>query len=628
MADTDPFTLKRPHAALTWGDGGPVSDVSGDVYFSAENGLEETRAVFLAGAGFPERFNHDLTVVGELGFGTGLNFLGLWRLFLDHAPDDARLHFITMEGWPLRREDAAKALSAFAELADLAAPLIGAWPSPHKGAHRRVFAEGRVTLTVFHDESEAALANMAFQADAWFLDGFSPAKNPDMWTPALFQQIARLSKPGAPAATFTVAGAVRRGLAEAGFAVEKRPGFGRKRERLEAIYQGGGAGQPKPGFARPAAASGAIAIIGGGIAAASVVEALRRRGRTPTVFAKGGWASGASGAPLGLLTPRLEAADRPHNRALLAAFDYAARLYRGAGWLDGEGVLRCASDARGRARLLSLADQLDDRFAWCDSADAAARTGRETEAGLWMGAAGAFQPEQIVRGLAAELAPIDAEITGLDRGDGGWRLQDSAGGEHGPFETVIIAGGFAGGGLGPLPLEATAGQVACFKTSDKLTAPVAWGGYGAPVRPGEVLVGATHIKSDAPGDAADAERELRASLQDGPLRLDVGARTQVWGGVRAATADRLPVCGLTPDETFADTWREAARRGSAPNGTQDGLGGPILLTAFGARGFAHAPLLAEELVSALCGEPSAFEADGLQALHPARFAWRALRRGG
>lgn len=626
MAGPDPFTLKRPHAALSWGEGGPVSDLSGDVYFSAENGLEETRAVFLAGAGFPDRFNRDLTVVGELGFGTGLNFLALWRLFLDHAPADARLHFVTVEGWPLHREDAAKALSAFPELADLTAPLIDAWPSPHKGAHRRVFAGGRVTLTVFHDESEAALAHMAFLADAWFLDGFSPAKNPDMWTPALFAHIARLSKPGAPAATFTVAGAVRRGLVDAGFAVEKRPGFGRKRERLEAICQGGDA-SPVAGFPRPAAASGSIAIIGGGIAAASLVEALRRRGRTPTVFAKGGWASGASGAPLGLLTPRLEAADRPHNRALLAAFDYASSVYRQAGWLKGDGVLRSAGDARGQERLRTLADQLDDRFVWCDSAEAAARTGLESEAGLWMEPAAAFLPEEIVRGLAGGLAPIDAEIMDLDRGEDGWRLLDSAGGGHGPFETVIIAGGFAGGGLGPLPLEATAGQVACFKTLDLLMAPVAWGGYAAPMRPGEVLVGATHVKGEEPGGAAEAEQDMRASCEGGPIRLAIGECTQVWGGVRAATADRLPVCGLSPDATFADHRREAARRGLAPDGAKDGLGGPLLLTAFGARGFAHAPLLAEELVSALCGEPSAFQADGLQALHPARFDWRALRRG-
>jgi len=627
MAETDPFTLKRPHAALTWGEGGPVSDFSGDIYFSAENGLEETRAVFLAGAGFPERFNRGLTVVGELGFGTGLNFLALMQLFLAHAPADARLHFVTVEGWPLHRHDAAKALSAFPELADLAAPLIEAWPSPHKGAHRRVFEHGRVTLTVFHDACEAALANMDVQADAWFLDGFSPAKNPDMWAPALFEHIARLSKRGAPAATFTVAGLVRRGLAKAGFAVEKRPGFGRKRERLEAIYQGEDAPQPTPGFPRPQTSSGSIAIIGGGIAAASLVEALRRRGRTPVVFAEGGWASGASGAPLGLLTPRLEAADRPHNRALLAAFDYASTLYRQAGWIKSEGVLRCAGDERGRDRLRTLADQLDDRFAWSDAASASKRTGLKTQAGLWMSRAACFEPEQIVRGLAGDLAPVDAEITQLVLRDGAWRLQAASGERHGPFDTLIVAGGYNAHALGPAPLEATAGQVALFKTRDPLQAPVAWGGYAAPVGEGRVLVGATHVKGVDPGDGAGAEQALRTSLEAGPVQLELGEATQIWGGVRAAAPDRLPVCGLSPDESFFGRWRDHARRGLSPDRTVTGLGGPILLTAFGARGFAHAPLLAEELVSALCGEPSALQADGLQTVHPARFAWRALRRG-
>lgn len=628
MADSDIHTLKRPHAALSWGEGGPVSDLSGDVYFSAENGLEETRAVFLAGAGFPERFNDDLTVVGELGFGTGLNFLALSQQFLRHARPDARLHFVSVEGWPLHREHAARALAAFSELAPLATPLLQSWPSPHKGAHRRVFADGRITLTVFHDESHAALTNMSFKADAWFLDGFSPAKNPDMWTPELFSHIARLSRPGAPAATFTVAGLVRRGLAEAGFAVEKRPGFGRKRERLEAIYSGDASEVEEAGFARPAPASGDIAIIGGGIAAASLVEALARRGRTPTVFAEGGWAKGASGAPLGLLTPRLEAADRPHNRALLAAFDYAANLYRQHGWLDASGVLRCAEDEKGLARLQALADRLDDRFTWVDADAASQRMGVPVRAGLWMEAAGSFDPGTIVRGLAGAMEPVDCQVVGLSRNEDGWRLSDANQATYGPFETVIVAGGYAASGLGSLHLEATAGQVARFGTDDSLQAPAAWGGYVAPMAGGDVLVGATHVKGADAGTASEGEAALRQTASEALLKLGLTDCREVWSGVRAAVADRLPLCGPSPDESFDGLWRDTARRGGVPeSGVGQGLSGPVLLSALGARGFAHAPLLAEEIASALCGEPACLERDGLQALHPARFAWRALKRG-
>ncbi len=628
MADADLKTLKRPHAVLTWGQGGPVSEISGDVYFSVENGLEETRSVFLAGAGFPERFNDDLTVVGELGFGTGLNFLALAQLFLAEARPDARLHFITIEGWPLRKADAVRALSAFPELASLASELLERWPSPHTGAHRRVLAKGRITLTVFHDEIAAALDQMDFKADAWFLDGFSPAKNADMWTDTVFGHIARLSKCGAPAATFTIAGFVRRGLANAGFAVEKRPGFGRKRERLEALFQGPGHIHNRSGFAASPATRGSVAIIGGGIAAAALVEALGRRGRVPTVFAEGGWASGASGAPLGLLTPRLEAADRPHNRALLAAFDYAAQLYRDRGWLEGQGILRCASDAAGETRLKALAEQLDDRFEWRDADKASSRAGRPVKAGLWIAGAGAFDPCQIVTGLAEGVAAIDVQITEISKHAEGWQLIDSNGVARGPFETLILAGGYAGHGLTEVELEATAGQVGRFETDVPLNAPVAWGGYAAPFGQAEILVGATHIKGPDPGSSEVAESALRKTAHTGPVAIPVGACVQMWGGVRAAVADRLPVCGRTPDSSFEEHWRSTARRGGVHDGSDLGLDGPIMLGALGARGFAHAPLLAEQIVSELCGEPPALERGGIQVLHPARLAWRRLKRAG
>jgi tRNA 5-methylaminomethyl-2-thiouridine biosynthesis bifunctional protein len=628
MANADPFALKRPHAVLNWTQGGPISELSGDVYFSAENGLEEARSVFLAGAGFPERFNDGLTVVGELGFGTGLNFLALAHLFLRAAKPSSRLHFVSVEGWPLTRADAARALEAFPEVSELARALIEAWPSPHKGAHRRHFADGRITLTLFHDDSADALENMHFKADAWFLDGFAPAKNPDMWTPQLFSQLARLSKPGAPAATFTVAGFVRRGLAEAGFAVEKRPGFGRKRERLEAVYRGEDKALHGEGFAPVQPVSGPVAIIGGGIAAASLVHAFRQRGQTVTVFAEGGWSAGASGAPLGLLTPRLEAADRAHNRALLAAFDYAAQLYKSRGWLIGDGVLRCADNSQGEARLRGLGDLLDDRFEWLDKSACETKLAASAKAGLWMSGGGYFKPADIVAGLADDYSVVDVKVSGLIKAEDGWHVQTRDSQGAGPFATVIVAGGHQGGGLGPVELEATAGRVAGFATKVNLDAAVAWGGYAAPLGPDEVLVGATHVKSTDPGDPERAEQELRRGVEDGPVRLELGARTRHWGGVRAAVADRLPLCGASPDERFAERWRTHARRGSAPDGSAEGLGGPIVLGAFGARGFAHAPLLAEQIVSALHGEPFALEQVGLQALHPARFAWRKLKRGG
>ncbi|MGJ3231690.1 MAG: tRNA (5-methylaminomethyl-2-thiouridine)(34)-methyltransferase MnmD [Oceanicaulis sp.] len=621
----DPFELKRPYAQLDWRGEDPHARDADDVYFSAVDGLEESRAVFLAGAGFPDRFSKDATIVGELGFGTGLNFLALWDSFRRHAAPGARLHFVTVEGFPLRREDAARALAAFPELERLSAALLAVWPSPHKGAHRRVFEGGRVTLTVFHDKAEAALSQMDFAADAWFLDGFAPAKNPDMWTPALFAEIARLSKPGAPAATFTVAGMVRRGLAEAGFAVEKKPGFGRKRERLEAIYEGAPAARRVTPFLAPSARSGPVAVIGGGISAASLVEAFARRGRSVDVFAQGGWARGASGAPRGLLTPRLEAGDRPHNRALLAAFDYARSLYEGQPGFEPSGVLRLAGEGAGLDRLERLAELLDDGFAWRGADAAEALTGAACGPGLWMARAGTFDPARLVASLAGDAPVRDTAVARVETVKDGAAVIGAEGRRLGVYETVILAGGYAAAPLLPeLHLEATTGRVGVFEGAGP-AAPAAWGGYAAACA-GGVLVGATHVKAETPEPEADAEPALRALGAEGPLALELGEMRESWGGVRAAVKDRLPVAGLLPADGFAERWAAASKGGPWSDAPEPGDGAVIALTGFGARGFAHAPLLAEAIVSALCNEPAPLQRDGLEALHPARFHWRDLKR--
>jgi len=624
---SEPLTLKRPHARLDW-PSGPLARDHGDMYFQPEDGLAEARAVFLAGAGYPERFHGGVNLVGELGFGTGLNFLALWDSFRSHAPAGARLHMVSVEGFPLTRADAGRALAMFPELAPLAGALLEAWPSPHCGPHRRIFEGGRVCLTVHHDEVAQALDEMDLAADAWFLDGFAPAKNPDMWGEDVLTRVARLCAPGARAATFTVAGAVRRGLANAGFEVAKHPGFGRKRERLEAVY----GGQPRPVPAGPFAPApqidGELAVIGGGIAAASLANVFARRGRRITVFADGGWGAGASGAPLGLLTPRLEAADRPHSRALLAAFDFAVQRYRQTGAFDGAGVLRLGE----AERMQRLAGALDDEFTWLEADASAARTGWNAP-GLLMARAGTFEPARLLAALGGAAEIRDARVGALVADADGVRLLDQDGAPLGAFAAVILAGGAAGRHLmaDQLPQEATAGQIAVFDSAFAPASAAAWGGYAAAV-PGGLMLGATHDKGDDPGDPARAEAALRVLALDGPAGLAqaLGQVRARWGGVRAAAPDRLPVMGSVPDETFSTVWAPHARgrvTASSP-APRAGLSPRVFtLTGLGARGFAHAPLLAEALASMLCGEPAPLERAALEALHPARFAWRALKRG-
>lgn len=230
-------------------EGTPVSRDFDDVYFSNDNGLEETRYVFLGGNRLAERFpvhSHPLFIVAESGFGTGLNFLTLWQAFdsFRSAHPQAtlqRLHFISFEKFPLTRDDLALAHQHWPELAPWAEQLQAQWPLPLPGCHRLLLDRGRVTLDLWFGDinelTDQLDATLNQTVDAWFLDGFAPAKNPDMWTPNLFNAMARLARPGATLATFTSAGFVRRGLQEAGFTMQKRKGFGRKREMLCGVME-------------------------------------------------------------------------------------------------------------------------------------------------------------------------------------------------------------------------------------------------------------------------------------------------------------------------------------------------------------------------------------------------------
>ena len=634
-------TLFLAHPELDWSQDGPRAREAEDVYFSVEDGLEETRAFFLNGCGLPDGFaGRERYTIAEMGFGTGLNFLAAWDLFRRTAPAGSRLHYVSLEGFPLHSGDAVRALAPFDALAELRDALIAAWPSPRKGAHRRIFDQGRVTLTIFQDDALSALENMELTADAWFLDGFAPAKNPDMWSPAVCAQIARLSRPGTRAATFTVAGAVRRGLAAAGFAVSKVPGYGRKRERLEAVFEGAETvgTRPRATLPRLAPDEGPIAIIGGGIAAASLVHALRLRGRTAQVFAEGGLGAGASGAPRGLLSPRLEAADRPHVRATLAAFDYARALYAAQAGFTPSGLLRAAKDDTETARLSRLARMLGPGYEAVAEAEAASRVGLDADAatslhGLWIEDAGHFDPAGLVHTLFGEQGVQARRVDTLERAGDAWLLLDDAGAVLSEASTVVLAPGAglsAFEAVARLSVEHTAGRVALFPAAERVpSAPIAWGHYAAPLDGPGLLVGATHLRGRDSGEPSEACDALANALAE---RLPEIARTlgqgqSGWGGVRAAFADRLPAAGGVAGPHFDDIFIDHARGCPLPEGRAPGFQpGLAVLGGFGARGFAHAPLLAEALASDLCGDPSPLELAGRQALHPARFALRALRR--
>mgnify|MGYP001818466170 FL=1 len=329
-------------ARIDWqDDGAPLSAAFDDIYYSRADGCAESRYTFIQGNRIPERLadpDRPLFTIGETGFGPGLNFLLTWEAWRNAPADRPRLHYLSIEQFPLGADDLKRALSAWPELEQLAAQLLESWPVPLPGQHRLVFEQGRVTLDLWFEEAGEALEDLAEQqralVDAWYLDGFAPNRNPDMWRADLLAAIARLSRPGATAATFTAAGDVRRGLSSVGFKVDKVPGFGDKRDSTRAILEQAPPRKP-PVRSRwdiadhtPAGAPRSALVTGAGLAGSAVAHALVRRGLEVTVLERDAIAGQASGNAQGVIYTRLSRRHSTLTDFALHSFLFAARHYR------------------------------------------------------------------------------------------------------------------------------------------------------------------------------------------------------------------------------------------------------------------------------------------------------------
>lgn len=600
MTTPDPSPATDPN--LTWGDDGlPRSGLYGDVYFSAEDGLAESRAVFLSGAGLPEAWagRADFTI-GELGFGTGLNIAALLDLWSRMRPAGGRLHIFSIEGHPIARADAARALARWPELAPVADALLAGWPRRARGFHRVELPGLNATLDLAVMDAAEALAQWDGQADAWFLDGFSPATNPAMWSQPVLDLIAARSAPGAVAATFTVAGAVRRGLQAAGFAVDKRPGFGRKRERLEARLPGAA---PAPSPAK------SVAVIGAGIAGAALARAFRALGAEVAVFDPHGPGGGASGNPAALVTPRLDAGLGPAAALYAQAFAHAADAYRGLpDAVIADGALQLAQADRDAGRFATVA--ASDLFApgaltLHTAEDVTARLGEAAPGGVCFGEALVIEP---ARALAAWTGPVrGATVAAIEPDGRGWRLVGDAGETLLVADIVCLAAGHRSPALsGRTPLQPIRGQ-ASWVEGVAVPAPVSFGAYAVPTRTG-TLFGATFDRDNADEtvSAADHDRNL-ALVARGLPRLAAGLAGRPLSGraaVRAATADRLPLAGAVPGEAT----------------------GLFVLSGLGSRGFCTAPLLAAHVAATALGVASPLPRDLAAIVAPDRFEARARRR--
>ena len=644
------------HAELDWDENGqPQSRRYGDVYFSRASGLAETAHVFLQPNRLAERFAglHDgqRLVIGETGFGTGLNFLCAWRLFEQQAPAGSFLHFISVEKHPLTPEDLQRALALWPELHGLAGQLLEQYLAVNPGFQQ--FRFGRITLTLIVGDALESLSSLDAQIDAWFLDGFAPSKNPDIWQPELFAQLARLSAADATLATFTSAGMVRRGLLAAGFEVERIQGFGHKRESLKGHFDNPVSQPGKPWFARPTfkPAQRKALVIGAGLAGCASAASLAARGWKVTLLERHAEiAAEGSGNPQGVLYLKLSAHGTALSQLVVSGFGYTRRLLRnlqqGRNW-DACGVLQIAFDNKEAARQAELAGVFPNTLLHeLNRTQAEQRAGVELRnGGLFYPDAGWVHPPALCRWLsddpAIELRTHSHPVE-LRRSGELWQAVEN--GEVLAEAPVAILAGAADVACFEqsawLPLKRIRGQITGLPMTEQSTAlktVLCAKGYVAPERDGLHTLGASFNFADTDPTPSEAEHlanlemleEISGDLHE-KLQADRLPLQQLQGRVamRCTSPDYLPIIGPLADapafaETYAALSKDARQVPGSPCPWLDGL---YVNTAHGSRGVITTPLAGELLAAWLDGEPLPLPRAIAEACHPNRFLLRKLIR--
>jgi tRNA 5-methylaminomethyl-2-thiouridine biosynthesis bifunctional protein len=569
-----------------------------DIYFSPDDGPAETNHVFLKGNNLPARWaRRNVFTVAELGFGTGLNFLLTAKLFMENYPQDGWLDYVAVEKYPLTATAIDAALRPFGD--DLPLSLfdefLAAYPPLIPGYHR-INLGGRVRLTLLFDDVMKALPDLRVPrgVDAWFLDGFAPAKNPDMWQTPVFAEMARLSAPDATCATFTVAGMVKRGLTEAGFAIEKRPGFGRKREMLVGAYKGAGTSASITPPAR-------VAIIGGGLAGTSAAWALRQRAIPAVIFESGNdLAPGASGNAAGLCNPRLSAVRTPQTDVYAAGYARAIKAFP---------ALDLSFIARGNLHLMHTPERekkfsgtaatwgwSTDHLRVLDCAAASNVAGIDLPCGgVFLPDTGLTDPAALCRAYAVDTIIRTGMTVSPQRDGAGWRIDDEY------FDAVILAHGHAATDLLTLPLEPVRGQIttALVTANSGLAVNLCYGGYMGAARDGQHIIGATFQRGDEDVDvraADDAENIAKLSAIFPELAaqmIPVSARA----AVRCAARDRFPVAGVAGENLYVST-------------------------AHGSHGLVTSLAAAEMIADMITGSVLSLPESSVRALSPHRFVLR------
>ena len=660
-------------ASLDWSDKQPRSRLYDDVYFSDVDPIAESQHVFLAANDLYTRFQNcqanSTFVIGETGFGAGLNFLMARALWLENSPADTQLHFISCERYPLKLDDLRQVHNRFPTDNRLTAgieQLQAQWPLMTPGFHRLCFDDGRVQLTLLYGDASEQLEQMSAEVDCWFLDGFAPAKNPDIWSQALFKQIARLSHPSTTLTTYTIAGVVKRGLVAEGFSVERILGFGRKMEMTLARYCGAGAGagavagpnsgdlvsvKPRiqPWLSRPPTErlTGAIAIIGAGLSGACTANALARRGYKVDLYEQHSQpASEGSGNPQGALYAKLPAKPTTQSRLHQAGLLFTIQLLKRQGWNDGTtaslcGLLQLGLDEKERIRfekMIAGGEYPPELLHRVSREEASLLAGTECNVpAIYFPNSGWVSPPRLTAKLLEHpniTVHCGHKIEHLERHHGGWDII-----EAGPlYDAVIFCTAWRTDLIDPiqrLGLKPIRGQTTWGPAHNTaaLKRVVCGNGYVSPPLDGQYCFGSSFIIADQSTDIRQQEHrhnleilteslpQLGAALSSEPL---TGKAAQ-----RAGSRDYMPLVGGLCNQKQLQLQYAALSTDARQIFEDDApwLSGLYVNLGHGSKGLISCPLSAEIIAAQIHAEPYPVEQELVDILSPQRFTIRGLIRG-
>ena len=664
------FTIQ--HAKIHFNqENTPVSDKFDDVYFSNQDGLAETHYVFLEGNQLWERwvnYQEAHFVIAETGFGTGLNFFAvttLFREFRQKYPDSPlkRLYFTSFEKYPLPLDALQQAHLAYPQFSHLAQHLQQHWLNPIQGCYRFHFDETTLDLW-FGDVAEnlPQLGDyMDGKIDAWFLDGFAPSKNPDMWNEQLYQQMFHFTKPQGTFATFTAASAVRKGLEYAGFDITKRKGFGKKRECLsgQKTHEKLTALSAPWFHSQPANLKEQdIAIIGGGIASLCTAISLVKRGAKITIYCEDEQtALNASGNKQGAFYPQLSDDNERNIRFYIHAFAYGHQFLQ---WAIQQqikfehefcGVALCAYNDKAENKLNKITELNlpSDLYQSLNQTELSEKVGLPLPFGGGFIPQGAWlAPRQLVQHAFAFLEKKGVQIktsqkvTALSQTENGWQIT-TAENETFCHEVIVLANGHKLTEFEQtqkLPLYPVRGQVSQIPTSAnllKLKTVLCYDGYLTPVDQAKTshCIGASHVRDNATREFSLTEQQENQQKIQQNIPEEWTKEVDTSGnlariGVRCSVRDLTPMMGAVPHFSAQQTQYQNLfnlRRRKQPIEQAENYPNLYLIGALGSRGLTSAPFLGETLASLIYGEPLPMSEDLIHNLMPNRSWVRRWLKG-